>query len=224
MNFAYLAKKYFSDCIIIVHDRTYDGLEWRGPGDKPSLEIFEAFQKEEDRLERAAGRAVMSQESTMQEKQRQARAQAELDMVPFQKKLGEFFEQERLRCLKLYQDALETKSLIASKEHVITAWSEITEAQSALNKQAQTYLEETQHFTAWDQDKVPKDVLEKRAEAHRILMETKVVYAEWAALRQAEMPSREEIAEAIRAGGEHLKNIKKRCKEVALKYHKPRKV
>lgn len=223
MNFFFLTQKYFPHAKVIVHDRTYEGLEWISPGHKPKEAVFQSFQDEEDRLARMAGREVMSRDSQMQEKQRQARAQAQADLTPFQQVLGEYFESERLRFQKLLEDALEAKAMIALKEHAMHAWQEITEAQDALNAKAQEYLEETKHYLAWDTHKIPPDVLVKREEAHKMLDGGKTVYADWATLRAAEMPSREEIQQAVLSGGEHLARIKKACKEVSLKYPKPRK-
>lgn len=222
MNFAYLARKYFPDCQIIVEDRTYDGMRWIGPGEKPKEEIFKSLQDEEDRLARLAGQPILDRESQMQEKQRQARAQAEADLIPFQQKLGEYFEGERLKFLKLAQDALETKMALSLKEHAMTAWREITVAQDEQNRQAQEYLDATKHFLAWDTHKIPAEVIAKREEAHKLLSEGQLVYADWVNLRRSEMPTREEMQEALRKGGEHLTRLKKRCKEVSLRYPKPK--
>jgi hypothetical protein len=111
---------------------------------------------------------------------------------------------------------------LALKEHALDAWKEITEAQEVLQKQAQAYLEATKHMLAWDEDKIPADVRQKRDEAHGVLSDGQYVYADWAKLRAAEMPSREELAEALRAGGEHLARIRETCKKISLKYPKPR--
>jgi len=222
INYAHLARKYIPDCSIIVEDRTFEGLVWLGPGEKPKLEVFESYQREEERIIRAAGLTVASQDSQMQEKQRQARAQADLDLIPFQKKLGEYFETERLKFLKLKQDTLELQARLALKEHALDCWREISEAQKALSDQAQAYLESTKHMLAWDDHKVPTDVMIKREEAHRLISEGQLVYPDWHRLREAEMPSQEDLAAALRAGGEHLERIRKACKAVALKYPKPR--
>lgn len=222
MNYNALVQKYFPQARVVVHDRTYEGLEWLGPGEKPRKEVFESFQAEEDRLDRAAGRQVREKEGLMQEKQRQARAQAEQDLIPFQQKLGTYYEEQRLAFLKLSQEALEVKNLLGVKNIGVACWQEITEAQELLHAKAQQYLEETKHYMAWDEHKIPAEVLAGREQAHSVLEETKVVFAEWNQLRASEMPSREEIAEAIRKGGEHLKAMKKRCKEIAGKYTKPK--
>lgn len=223
MNYYALTKKYFPSAKVVVEDRTYDGLVWKGPGDKPLESIFKSLQDEEDRLARVAGQAVLSRDGLMQEKQRQARAQAEADLVPFQKTLGDYFEAERLKALKLKQDALDLKMRLSLKEHVIDCWREISGAQEALNKKAQAYLEETKHYLAWDEHKVPAEVLAEREKAHALLSDGQLVYADWANLRAAEMPSREEIQEAIKIGGQHLARMKQQCKDIALKYPKPRK-
>lgn len=222
MNYQYLAKKYFHKASVTVHDRTYEGLEWHGPGEKPKQEVFEAFQAEEDRLDRIAGRQVRDRTGQMQEKQQQARAQAEDDLVPFQKQLGEYFEEERLKALRLKEDALELQARLVLKDHANVAWREITAAQDALNKQAQAYLDDTAHYLSWDVHKIPADVLAKREDAQALINYGQVVYADWSKLREAEMPSREELALALRVGGDHLARIRKTCQEVALRYPKPR--
>lgn len=222
MNFYALTQKYIPSAQVTLHDRTYEGLEWHGPGEKPRREIFEAYQAEEDRIARASGQESLSRSSQMQEKQRQARAKAEADLVPFQKQMGEYFEGERLKFLKLKSDALELQARLALKEHALDCWREITEAQKGLSDQAQAYLEATKHMLAWDDHKIPAEVLAKREEAHKLLSEGQLVYADWHRLRESEMPSREELALALRAGGDHLARIRKACKEVALKYPKPR--
>lgn len=224
MNYYYLVQKYFPNAKVIVEDRTYDGLVWQGPGDKPLDSIFKSLQGEEDRLLRLAGQKVMAQENQMLEKQLQARAQAEAELIPFQKTLGDYFENERLKCLKLKQDGLDLQMRLSLKEHVIDCWREITAAQNSLNAKAQIYLDETKHYLAWDEHKIPGEILAEREKAHNILSEGQLVYADWANLRAAEMPSREEIQAAIKTGGEHLKRLQKACKEIALKYPKPRKL
>lgn len=223
MNYAHLARKYFPASTVTVEDRTYNGLIWHGPGDKPLESIFQSLQDEEDRLVRVAGREVLSRESLMQEKQRQARDQAEKDLIPFQKKLGEWFEEERLKFKKLQEEVLELKSRLALKEHALDCWKEITEAQEEINKQAQTYLEETKHMLAWDTHRIPPEVISKREEAQNLLSDGKLVYTDWARLREAEMPSREDLRNAILKGGSELARMKKICNDVNLKYPKPRK-
>lgn len=222
MNFFALTKKYFPDANVTVEDRTYEGLKWHGPGKKPGLDIFKAFQEEEDRLDRVAGREVRSGESVMLEKQKQARAKALEDLIPFQEKMGRYYEEERQKFLKLQQDALEVQTRLRVRDHAIDCWREITEAQAMLQKQAQEYLEETKHMLAWDQHKIPAEVLANREKAHRILEEGVLVYADWKTLREAEAPSQEELREAILKGGEHLARVKRHMQELKLKYPKPR--
>lgn len=75
LNYAHLAKKYLG-AKVTVHNRTYEGLEWHGPGEKPTHEIFEAFQREEDREARVAGRKFEPRPGLVEEKQRQAKQKA----------------------------------------------------------------------------------------------------------------------------------------------------
>lgn len=224
MNFYALTKKYFPDAEVTVEDRTYEGLKWHGPGKKPGLDIFKAFQEEEDRLDRIAGREVRSGESLMQEKQRQARAKAQEDLIPFQEKMGRYYEEERQKFRKLQEDALEVQARLRVKNHAIDCWKEITAAQELLQKQAQEYLEATKHMLAWDKDKIPADVVKNRQDAHKVLEEGALVYADWKTLREAEAPTQEELREALLKGGEHLARVKKHMRELALKYPKPRRL
>lgn len=221
MNYAYLAKKYLH-ADVVVHDRTYDGLEWFGPGEKPPLSVFEAFQGEEDREARVLRKEHESRLGIMEERQVQARAKALEDIRPFEDKLREIEEEGRRKALELRQEAIELQSALRSRSHVLDAWKEISAAEALLADEAQRYLEETAHYLSWDQHKIPAEVLVGREKAHSQIAAGKLVYADWARLRSNEMPSRAEIQEAIKLGGEHLKRIKKACQEAALRYPKPR--
>ncbi len=222
MNYNFLISKYLPDATYSIEDRTYEGILWVGPGEKPSEELFKSFQKEEDRLARAAGLPILDQDNLMMEKQRQARDQAQRDLVPFQKKLGDWYESERVKFKKLKEEALELQARLALKETAMDCWREISDAQLQLNTGAQAYLEATKHMLSWDESKIPAEVLAKREEAHKVLSDGVLVYSDWAKLRDAEMPSREELREALLKGGEHLAVIRKKCQDIALKYPRPR--
>jgi hypothetical protein len=222
MNFGYLATKYLK-ADVIVHDRTYEGLEWRGPGAKPGRALFESLQEQENQGSRAKDFVAQGEAQQMVEVQAQARAAAERASIPFKEKLMERFEEVKAECIKVTLAAEECRLMLKARSEVENSWREITELQDQINQTNQKYLEETAHFLSWDSDKVPKGVIEMRVKAHSRIDFGKTVYADWSSLRSAEMPSREELIRALQKGGDHLKEMRAICKEVALRYPKPKK-
>lgn len=223
INYAYLAEKYIKGAHFTMHDRTYEGLEWHGPGPKPGAGHFEALQELENQEARREARAEDKQASYMEEVQRQARARAKESARPLEEKLRQIEQEEHDQCLKLEKTAIEIQSCLRARESALSCWREISAAQALINEEAQKYLEETAHYLAWEPGSIPAEIIEKRKMAQMRLSDGQLVYADWSSLRSKEMPAREELQEAIRRGGEHLERMQKICKEVALKYPKPTK-
>lgn len=223
INYAHLARKYVTGAQMTVHDRTYDGLEWHGPGEKPSIEMFRALQREEEREARANGFIQKEEAGLAMERQAQGRARA-LDAIrPIEDRLREQEEEAYRKTLELKEKALITQSLLRERDRVVDCWQEITEAQDLARKEAQKFLDETASYLSWDPNEVPAEVRAGRIMAHARLRDGETVYADWARLRSDMLPTREEMAEMIRKGGEHLKRLEELCKTAALKYPKPRK-
>lgn len=223
MNFRYLAEKYLNvSCL--VNDRTYDGIIWPhdAPMEKPPLEVFEAFQREEDRLKRVDQFTTESLMADHREKLHQARAKALEEITPYEDKLRAEQEDVRRQALEQKQEAVRLRLALELRETADHMWTEISRTEAAMAAQAQKYLEDTAFYLAWDPHKIPADVLAKREEAHKRLEAGKTVYANWQSLRAKEHPSREEMAAAIRAGGEELERMKALLKGVALRYPKPK--
>lgn len=222
MNYAYLLKKYHGVDNCIVHDRTYEGLEMPGGLRKPSMETFEAWQEYEDQLARQGQRRVEDRHSQVELRQQAARVKALEEIRPFEDKLREIELAVAEEAKALKKGALECQSILRTRGEVVSAWTEITHAQDLLNKEAQRYLDDTVFVLSWDHTDVPAEIAEKRRIAQQRLKSGQTVFREWASLRSLEAPSRAEIEEAVRLGGEHLDRIRKTCKEIALRYPRPR--
>jgi hypothetical protein len=223
MNFAYLAHKYLHvDCL--MENRTYDGLLWPpSAGEKPSYELFEAFQREEDREARLTRDAQARLEEERRTVHRQARAKALEDITPFADKIAAEHAEIRAQALQQKAEAIELQHALDSRSQIELTWREIAAAEDRISKEAQQYLDDTAHMLSWDTHRIPADVLAKREEAHNRINHGKTVYGNWNQLRALELPSREDLAAAIRAGGDELARIRKICQDVALKYPKPKK-
>ena len=227
MNYAFLAKKYLGvNCLF--EDRTYEGLIWPADkGEKPLHEVFEGFQREEEREARAAGHAEAEQDNLTQERQRQARAQAVEDARPFADKLQEQYQALRNAARDELVKAIECQELLKTKTVVEECWHEITKAQEVINENAQQYLHDTDWYVTRAREPggkdVPIEVLQLRAEARDRIQKGQLVFARWQELRASELPSKEDIAAAIREGGRALEEMRKACHAVALKYPKPKK-
>lgn len=227
LNYNHLYVKYLggADCVTVVHDRTWEGLEVvKGPP-KPSMAVFDSFQAEEDRQARAAGVEHGQRLGLMEEKQAQARAKAMDDIVPFEHKLQEAFQNEREKAFQLKKEALEVQYALKEREHVMDGWLELTRAQDLINEEARKYLAETDWYVTRKNEnglEIPEEVMQKRAEARARIQAGELVYADWDRLRKNEMPSRAELQEALLKGGEHLAKMREVCKAVVLRYPKPR--
>ena len=227
MNYAYLSLKYLGvECL--MEDRTYDGLMWpKDHGEKPSEEIFAAFQREEDRQARAEGKVVSDRGSELALKQHQARAKAAQDLIPYESVI-------KAKVDVAYQEALEARKLAIDiqaaqrlKAVVDEEWREITEAQGRINDEAHRYLDETAHHVEREQHgicDVPDEIALKRKLAIERISDGTKVYAKWQELRSKEMPSRQELHDAIVAGGVELERMKKICRDVQLKYPRPKRI
>lgn len=223
MNFVALAHKYLGvDCL--CENRSYAGLLWPADqGDKPSYETFESFQKEEDRLNRVD--KLVSTRSLEEKRLEHRRVQQKAleDIVPYEEKVRAEHEELRRQTQAQRMDAIHLQHSLDSRAHVDHTWREITAAEDRVTKEAQQYLDDTAHYLSWDPHRVPAEILAKREEAHKRIDHGKQVYANWQELRAKEMPTREDLIAAIRAGGEELERLKKICAETALKYPRPRK-
>lgn len=224
MNFVMLAKKYMG-VSTICEDRTWDGLIWPpSAGPKPSIELFEAFQKEEDREARKQENALLSANSLMQEKQHQARVKAAEEAKSIEQKIREEEEAIRAEILKVKAEAAAVQESIKTRDAALECWAEINKAQELINKEATEFLFETdwyvtrKHETGID---IPEEIMQQREAARARVNHGQTVFAKWKTLREKELPSKEEIRAAIRAGGEELERIKKLCGETNAKYRKP---
>ena len=224
INYAHLARKYLN-ADVIVHDRTYEGLEWKGPGKKPSKDLFESFQKEEERIRKIDEWKEANNIGLMQERQHQAKVDALEKIRPLEHKIEE--EQMRVR-EKIMRHKLEAKELqeqLKTRDELLDCWNEISAAQALVNAEAEQYLKDTDFFFTRETETgkpVPQEVIEKRALARERIDRGQLVFTHWRSLREKEMPSRGEIQEAIKKGGEELERIRKVCQDIALRYPKPR--
>lgn len=227
MNYSHLATKYIKDARFVANDRTYDGLSWLGPGEKPGEEYFKSLQKLEDQETGIEENQENQKETLRQERQRQARARALADAIPFEKQIADEFAKIRQEAFLVILKAKEEFELAQTVKAIDDCWLEISKAQEKTNEEALTYLQATDWYDAREADggkKPPPEVLVKRQEARDRIEHGKVVYANWAQLRAKEMPSKAELRTAILAGGEVLERIKKLSQSIILKYPKPRKV
>lgn len=224
INYAHLARKYLG-VEPVVHDRTYEGMEFPAGTTKPAVELFAAFQREEERLAQADENHLANNLGLMQEKQHQAR-QAALEAIrPLEEKFKEEESSLREEVERLRMAALELQERFQTREELLECWQEIGAAQALVNAEAEAYLADTDFFVTRKQEtgeEIPGEITQKRAEARARIDRGNLVYRKWEKLREAERPSRKEIQAAIQAGGEELARIKKVCEEVALRYPRPR--
>lgn len=226
MNFVYLAKKYAGvDCL--CDDRTYGGLLWpAAQGEKPKFETFLAWQGQEDQLGRASAAQNQQRQQERETAHRQAQVKALQDITPYEDQVRA--EQAEIRD-KTYQqraEAVRLQHLLDTRTEVEHTWQEIGAAQHKVNEEAKQYLLDTAHHVAMSDAGVqplPDEVASKRRAAMLRIKEGETVHANWQALRAKEMPTREDMIEAIRIGGDELERLKKICADVALKYPRPRK-
>jgi len=225
MNFVYLAKKYLGvDCL--CHERTYGGLIWpAGAGEKPDYEVFESFQREEDRQARVGKREAQERAEHRRVRHHQIR-HAEVEAAKTEEE--RFRDEEakiRAEAREQRMKAIEVLERTRTKDEVSECWTEIGKTQEAVNAMAREFLASTDWYVTREQEggpKVPDDIRQQRAQARADIEHGKTVYANWQVLRAKELPSREEMAEAIRAGGEELERLQKVCQDVAKKYPRPK--
>lgn len=221
MNFAYLYGKYCGFGSVVVEDRSYDGLVITG-APKPPPSVFAGWAAKERELagSEAYHESVLSRE--LEQRVEAARARALLDIVPFHDRVR---EQERAaydQAMQLRKEAIECQSAINIKEGLEKAWIEIAKAQDIVNAEAQKYLDDTAFVLSWEASAVPAEIAQKRREAQARIKLGKTVYQDWTRFRASEMPSGQEIHEAIQKGGEHIERIRSLARAVALKYPRPR--
>jgi hypothetical protein len=227
MNYAYLFEKYckpdHEKVKVIVHDRTYDGLEVHGM-DKPSRVQFESFQEMEDRESQREGFLQKEEQSLIQLRQEQARVEAKRKSVSVEERIRESWNEITASVLKLRSEAVEAQESLKAKNTVLECWYEIEKAQEMINHEAMQYLAETDWYVTRKLEnglEIPQEVFEKRAEARNRIDRGHLVFKRADELRRKEMPSKEEIKAAILQGGKELERIKSICKEISLKYAKP---
>lgn len=224
INYAYLYEKYIGIGTVIVHDRTHDGLEIRG-GIKPSKEVFEAFQAEEDRLAKIEQKEEAVNLGLMEERQHQARVEAAEKARPIEENIAKEQELIRQEIIALKAEAKEAQELIKTKDALMDCWHEISAAQALINAEAEGYLKETDWYVTRKHEEgkpIPPDVQEARLRAKDAIQKGVLVYQHAEKLRELAMPSRDEIKAAIVKGGEELDRIKSAVQEVHLRYPKPK--
>lgn len=224
INFAAIALKINKDAQIVVHGRAFDQLEWLGPGPKPSLALFEAFAEEDEREARKDAYREELNSRAMIDLHEAQRAKTLEEIRPAEDKIREELAQVSAEITAVRLEALRTQELLRLADEVEDCWREITAAEAMARQNAQRYLQDTAHYLSWDADKIPANIQAFRASAHEVMARTegRKVYANWKALRAGISPSKEEIREAIREGGERLKEVQRLAREAELKFPKPR--
>lgn len=223
INYAYLAKKYLG-AKVRVEDRTYDGCVFLD-GFKPSKEVFESFQAEEDRLNRLEGKEDAVNLGLMEERQHQARVEAAEKARPIEEKIAKEQELIRQEIIALKAEAKEAQEILKTKDALMDCWHEISAAQAIINAEAESYLKETDWYVTRKHEEgkpIPPDVQEARLRAKDAIQKGVLVYQHAEKLRELAMPSRDEIKAAIVKGGEELARIKSAVQEVHIRYPKPK--
>lgn len=225
-NYAYIYEKYFKPegATVIVHDRTYDGLEVIGAV-KPPKEILEATAIEDARVTTGVAQVyAREQESELQKKQEQARAEAERAAIPLEEKIKAEWAKIMEEVIELRKAAVEAQQAHRTKDALLDSWYEVQAAQLAINEEAEAYLKETDWYVTRKLEtgiEIPVDIQDRRTEARARIDRGQKVFAKYDALRRMELPTREEIKKAIHAGGHELERIRLLCNETKLKYAKP---
>lgn len=224
MNYFHIIQKYFPEAKVVIHDRTWEGISWFGPGEKPSKELFDSLKKEEERQQRVAGLKANYEADLLKERQHQARVQAEYDAVPLMDKIKAQEEEIREEILSLKLEACELQERAKTKEVLEDAWHEVSAVQAMVNAECEKYLKDTDWYVTREletQIAIPEDVKEKRKQARDRINKGNLVYANYKVLREKEMPSREDIIKSIRAGKDELDRMREIVTGVKLRYAKP---
>lgn len=224
INYNRLLQIYKPDAHYVLHDRTYDGIEWLDKSMKPSKDLFEAWQKEEDRKGNALTFSESEKLKELEEKRHQARVEAQERAKPIQQKIEEEWDSITTAIIELAKKTSELKASLRAKDAVLELWHELDDFQSELHGEAKAYLEETRLYAEKEAETgipMPEAIRKARNEAFSIFGNGKVVYASAVKLREREMPSREEIIKAYKEGGEILEKMKELIKDIHLKYPKP---
>lgn len=224
-NYAHLADKYISGASYILHDRTYEGLEWKGPGPKPSEEIFDAFWAEEQRQAGILLNEELKFDSLMAERQHQARVEAERDMRSHEEKIKEEQAKIRSEIQAIKGAAIELQELLKTRDEMLDCWNEITAAQEIINAESEKYLYDTDFYVTRKHDtgkEIPEEITANRNLARERVTRGRLVYRYAEELRANEMPTRAIIQAAIKTGGKELERIRALRKELILKYPSPK--
>lgn len=209
-----------------MHDRTYDGLEWLGPGDKPAKEVFLGWQELEAREERIELNKSLRDAALMEERRRQQLVKIYEEAKTLEEKIDDQYKQLRSDILKQKEEAAHVYNLIAAGKAVDEVFTELTRSQHLINKEAEKYLADTDWFITRKLEtgeEIPEEVSRGRAEARSRIERGTLVHSKWKDLRRSERPSREEIQRAVKLGGDELERIRHICETASLKYKKPAK-
>lgn len=224
-SYNYVLEKYYKGHHFAIEDRTYDGIIWHGPGPKPAQETLDTLIKEEERYLNIEENNAQKDIELLKELQAAHRQKAIEASRPLIEKIEIQYKAIFAEISELLQEAKETQLAIEAKDRLDEAWYEVSKSQEMINKKARDFLASTDWYVTREQEvgiKIPEEIIRQRAEARDSVCKGDIVYKNWQALREKERPSREEIKQAIRLGGEELKRIKEHCQAVSLKYAKPR--
>lgn len=226
-SYAYILDKYFPHARVVIEDRTYEGIVWYGLGEKPSEETLNALVKEEERFAQIEINKTNTQDSILLDRQRGQREQAKQDAKPLAQKIQDQYKQIYAEIEALTIEAQELQCLMEARSKLEAAWFEVSKTEAKCNDEAKAYLAETDWYYTREAEtkiKVPDEVVEKRAKARESITRGDWVHMNWQELRAKERPSRAEIMNAIRLGGDELKRIKGLCQDISFKYAKPKKI
>lgn len=225
MNYTRLLSKYRSEAKYVIHDRSYHGIEWcTDEVEKPSMEQFEAWSQEEERLGRVESLADKEKISRIDEIRRLARIKAIEAAKPLEAKIAEEWKAIHESVIGLRKELREQHEARRAKDALSSCWKEIDSIQAGINAEAEQYLKDTDWVATRKQDTgkdIPEDIMQKREEARSRIQHGSMVYANWEKLRSLEMPKKEEIIAALRAGHEEVERIKKVIEGIRLKFPKP---
>lgn len=225
MNYAALAKKYVPGAKFNLIDRSYGGLEWIGPGDKPSIENFQSWATEEARIQRIDEIKVLARMKEIEAAKNRELVKIAEETRSIEEKLKDEFKEMRREILSQFHETKELEQCLKARDALSEVWVNVSSLQNAINEECKQYLADTDFYVTRKQEtgqEIPEDVSKKRQDCRDRVNNGVLAYASWSRIRSMERPSRKDLQEALKNGRAELARLKDICNSIALRYPKPR--
>lgn len=225
MNYSALAKKYVPGAKFKLIDRSYDGLEWIGPGEKPSIEMFQSWATEEARLQRIDEVKVLARMKEIEAARNRELVKIAEETKSIEEKLKDEFKEMRRDILSQFHETKELEQCLNARDALSEVWVNVSSLQHAINEECKQYLADTDFYVTRKQEtgqEIPQNVSHNRQTCRDRVNNGVLAYASWSRIRGMERPSRKDIQEALKNGRGELARLREICNSIALRYPKPR--